>query len=170
MKKVYVDEWKKYTDVFERLISQKQVISMVKRLKKHFDISPTQINFDKYHNASASTWNLRFPSKDKISMGMVAHEVAHQLAWKKYHDNCRHTKKYQKCMKMIVNYVRKRDYWKEVYKDTTIDPDYRNKADAWEAGYKIERSIKKERKELRRADREEQMNNTVFINEVNDND
>lgn len=146
MKKVYVEEWKKYSDVFEREINQKQVVSMVKRFKKHFVIPFTQIDFDKYCNASASTWCLRFPSKDKISMGMVAHEVAHQFAFKKYGKNTHHNKKFKKCMSMIVNYIRKREYWKSVFKDTTINTKYRKNADTWENDYKIEREIKKERR------------------------
>ena len=152
MKKVYVDEWKMYSDVFEREINRKQCISMVKRLKKHFEIPQTQISFDKYQNASASTWHLRFPMTDKISMGMIAHEVAHQFAWKKYGENMHHNKKFKKCMSMMINYVRKREYWKDVYKDTTIDPDYRKKADGWESSYKIERAIKKIRREERQQE------------------
>ena len=110
MKKVYVDEWKDYPDVFERQITRKQVISMVKRLKKHFNIPYTQIEFTKHKNASASTWTLKFPRSERVSMGMVAHEVAHQLAHKKYDERVYHNKKFKRCMRMIVNYVRKRDY------------------------------------------------------------
>jgi hypothetical protein len=47
-----------------------------------------------------------------MSVGVLCHEVAHLLAYRKYHE-MRHNKRMYRVMRGVMNYAKKKGYWKD---------------------------------------------------------
>jgi predicted SprT family Zn-dependent metalloprotease len=116
--KVYEEEWHNYSDLYDMYTSTTSTKKIVQKLTRHFKIyTVNNIYFTKRRKASASRYGRYIVfSKDKVCLGLIAHEVAHHLAWKRFpRKDVKHCRKFKSSMKIVVKYIRKKNMWKDKF-------------------------------------------------------
>ena len=146
LKRVYLNEWEQYADLYEKQVSQEDARKIVKKLRRHFKIPVYKqgLAFTNRSGGRASEYGITLPNSQLIQLGLIAHEVAHQVAWEKY-GLVHHNKKYKRSMKKIVNYIRKKDYWSDSI-PFTLDMEYRKNIPAWKYSYERRYQMRKSQK------------------------
>ena len=112
--KFYDAEIEEFAEEYRMFVpTQREVQSIVNKLARHYKIRPIQVKFKKHTPNGGTCWySLRLISfhREKTSIGIICHEVAHQLL---YDQTGRrgHTKKLMTRIRRLINYCRKMDYW-----------------------------------------------------------
>lgn len=111
----------KFRDVREVKVSNAQAEMMVMKLARHFKLPIRFVEFYNYRTALAMKWGARIRLWHNPNVRIISHEVCHFLCWKKFPDKkVRHgTKRWYRQMKIITNYAKKKNYWKEEFERRT---------------------------------------------------
>lgn len=131
--KCYERDWHENANAWKRHCDFQQANKVVKKLRRHFKV-PWECNgmaadfIKKQRKGTASYYTNRItlPSKN-ISLGMIAHEIAHLVHKKRYNDHG-HNKKFMKALKIVNNYVKYQNYY-----DSIIDWKIESKHRKYEA-------------------------------------
>lgn len=110
----YRKERVEFSQYYERKLPSprwKSSRMIIEKLYKHFKLGNP--NMDYTSGWRHSSWS---PSRilinyEHASFGLIAHEVAHGLAYKKYGTNVGHTKKHKIQMKRILRYLEKKKFF-----------------------------------------------------------
>lgn len=105
------DEFKQYYDMKLPSPRWNSVQIVVKKLYKHYGLNPSFIDWTTGRNHSKWSLNRILINLSHASFGLIAHEVAHGLAYKKYGCNVGHTKKHKIQMKRILAYLKKKKFF-----------------------------------------------------------
>ena len=117
--KTYYEDWEENECAWKRRANWKEANKVMKKLRRHFkipwDSDGQSALFVNNRKGSASVYGNRINlPKNNISLGMMAHEVAHIVQHKKY-NNIGHNKKFKKALKIVNNYIKRKNYFdKEV--------------------------------------------------------
>jgi len=105
--KHYMTEHEQYTAHYERKYPTPQEANKyVKKILRHFKISATcEFCNDKNGQAMLLSNHLRFP-RQNISLGLICHEIAHLLAFRKYGD-CNHNRCFRSQNKRAMNWAKR---------------------------------------------------------------
>jgi len=101
--KAYLQDWN-YTKHWQTKYDKIEAYKIIKKLTRHFkiNISKNYIYFNNYKNGYAGySGYITLPKKD-ISLGMIAHELGHILAYKNGYKG--HNKKAYKYIHRIYKY------------------------------------------------------------------
>ncbi len=93
--------------------TQSDVRKIVNKLTRHYKMKPIMVKFGKHTPNGGSCWrNSRLISfhREEVSIGIICHEVAHQLLYDQT-GRCGHTKKLMTRIKRLINYCRKMGCW-----------------------------------------------------------
>ena len=114
----YMKEEKEFEEEYENiLIPDSNVNKVLNKLVRHFKLHPYQMKFWGYYLPGGSGASIEFhgsytfitlPHNPPIAV--ICHELAHDYCRIKYKTH-RHGKKMMKCMKKMIEYCRKMDYW-----------------------------------------------------------
>lgn len=112
--KFYEREVEEFKEEYEAIISsQGDVCKIVNKLTRHYKMSPITIKFGKHTPNGGTCWyksrQVSF-HREKASIGIVCHEVAHQLLYDQTGKHG-HTKKLMTRIRRLNNYCRKMNYW-----------------------------------------------------------
>ena len=103
--------WKTENDMKTSNIHAEMI---VKKLTKHFKLPFRNVWFHG-HRDSGRVWscgNMRLSNNPSVHV--ICHEVCHLLCWKKHDKHPQHgSKKWLRQLKIVHNYVIKKNYWKE---------------------------------------------------------
>ena len=103
--KYYTEENKKYKDYFNTRYNPKQAEKIIKKLSRHFKLNLAYyFNNYSWGRAGLNKKYIILP-KDNISLGLICHEVAHCLPYKR--NKKFHTKRFARVSKKVYNYARK---------------------------------------------------------------
>lgn len=109
--KHYMDEHDQYQEFYRKKYgTPKEAEKIIKKLKRHFglgfDYEFTTYGSGKYSNSWWRPEIVKLP-KDNISLGIICHETAHALDYKKWGMCNNHNKKFRTCMKRVCNFAKR---------------------------------------------------------------
>lgn len=115
VKQCHVKEWNRYSKEEEIEVQDWDVQKIVNKITRHFKLGNHSVKFRKTHTSHISKWGREIVFWHHPSFRIVCHELCHTLCWKKYPSKkIRHgTKKWQTQMKRLINYGRKKNFWKD---------------------------------------------------------
>jgi len=102
-------DFQKYYD--NKLSGYKSIEIVVEKLYKHFKLGTPYLEFTSGWRHSKWSPSRIVINSDHASYGLIAHEVGHGLAYKKYGTNVGHTKKHRTQMKRILAYLEKKKFF-----------------------------------------------------------
>jgi len=108
---IYYQDWEENGNAFKRRTCDiKKAESIVNKLRRHFKV-PGRNNFTKINGGGWANecGRLTFSKRD-ISLGVINHEIAHLVAYKRY-GTFKHDKKFKRALKIVNNYVKKKYYF-----------------------------------------------------------
>ena len=109
--KTYLIDWLENDDLYKRKLDRKNAEKVCKKLKRHFKLN-FSTEFSKRGDAGTARYyhnSIQLNGTGTISLGVINHEVAHHLAFKK--GSKKHNKVFRKCLKKCAKYIRKKNYW-----------------------------------------------------------
>ncbi|MBU0894832.1 MAG: SprT-like domain-containing protein [Nanoarchaeota archaeon] len=114
----YTKENTKWKEEKEMKVSNEQAEMIVKKLAKHFKLPIRHVYFRQCRTSTAYRFGGRIKFWNNPDIGTICHEVCHFYCWKKFGsmkgDKVRHgSKKWLNQMKIVMNYAKKKNYWKE---------------------------------------------------------
>lgn len=114
--KYYAKEREEFRAEFDNMICYDDLVIITKKLYKHFKLTNVNLETTSGRNYSrANRYRIKI-NTDDMSFGTVCHELAHvyQLQILNYkHGDRFHDKKHRKVMTRMLNYCKKKNYWKE---------------------------------------------------------
>ena len=98
-------EWKDHYE--KKYPTDKEAMKVIKRICRHFKILPT-FEFTNRSRGRAFYWRnkITLPTKN-ISLGMICHEIAHLVAFKKYGRCVGHTKKFYRKNNSVCRFAKR---------------------------------------------------------------
>ena len=112
--KFYNEEREEFGEEYDIFVpTQREVITIVNKLTRHYKMHPITVKFRKHTPNGGTCWySSRLISfhRERVSIGIICHEVAHQLLYDQTGKRG-HTKKLMTRIKRLINYCRKMDYW-----------------------------------------------------------
>ena len=108
----YEIDWKENANAWKRSSEKQEALKVCKKLARHFKLGDVTFYFDTNHTGLANgRWNtIRLPRKN-ISLGLINHEIAHLVTYKKFGNKVGHSKKFMRCLKQVNNYTKKKFYF-----------------------------------------------------------
>jgi len=111
------NKWKEQSDIE---VSNEVAKLMVKKLAKHFKLPIRYVYFRQCVTSTAYRWGGQIKLWHNPDVRIICHEVCHFLCWKKFDKKVQHgSKKWYSQMKILINYVKKKNYWKEEFERRT---------------------------------------------------
>lgn len=107
--KFYKDEKELYSEAYDKEICGREVDIVFEKLKRHYKLE-IGIRHNKRSNGAFRGWYIDVPYK--TSFGLLCHEIAHALDKKKRRKS-KHDKKLMRILGRVVNYCKKKNWWKE---------------------------------------------------------
>jgi hypothetical protein len=105
--KYYSEEHKVFPEAYEEKISEATADLYFNRLRKHYKF-PQRLEFGGRRAGTCSSYMVRLHRRD-ISVGILAHEVAHALQYKKRNQGKEigkwHTKMHRNLMRKVIAYI-----------------------------------------------------------------
>lgn len=113
----YFLEGTRYLEQYKTTLTWKECEQIHKKLRRHYKLMIGQ-----GFNHNQITYNGRICGraygsgrielgKTGMNIGTLSHEIAHLIAYKKY-KHMRHDKKLWNIMKRVMNYTKKKNYWR----------------------------------------------------------
>jgi len=119
MEKIGYYEERNHWKEFDIKVSNEHAKMIVKKLARHFKLRIYYIYFHG-RNDTGTAWNSgNMRLSQNPSVGVICHEVNHFLCWKKYGKVRHGTKRWCRQLQIIINYCRKKDFWKSEYERRT---------------------------------------------------
>lgn len=110
----YEKENSRWIEEGETKVSNEIARLMVRKLAKHFKLPIHHIYFRRGVTSTAYKWGREIKFWNNPSIKTICHEVCHFYCWKKFDKKVQHgSKKWLSQMKIIINYVKRKNYWKE---------------------------------------------------------
>jgi len=112
--KFYGKGRKEFKEEYEKILpSQIDVVKIVNKLTRHYELSPLKVTFNKRNPNTGSYWprsrRVDF-HRSIVSFGIICHEVGHHYAMEQT-GKCGHTKKLMVRIRRLVKYCRKKNFW-----------------------------------------------------------
>jgi len=108
--KFYQKERELFPEAFKEKVKDKNVQLIVNKLCRHFKLGKIKVSFYGNRVAHAYWWDITFPHNP--SFGVICHEIAHIFNRTRGLNNG-HNKKLMRTIKRLVNYCKKKNYWRE---------------------------------------------------------
>jgi len=87
--------------------TSEEATKYVWKILKHFKAQDAYYSFDNYSNGTAyGGKRMAFPKSD-ITLGMICHEIAHLLAFRKWKKCCHHNKKFQTQNRRVCRWAKR---------------------------------------------------------------
>lgn len=116
---MYEKENSRWKDQIGMKVSDAQAEMIVKKLARHFKLPIHNVYFRHGRTSTAYRFGGVIKFWHNPNIKTICHEVCHFFCWKKF-GNVRHgTKKWLSQMKIIINYAKKKNYWKEEFERRT---------------------------------------------------
>lgn len=126
--KYYQTEREKYREAYGQKLSDRQGVEIViKKLLRHFKLRDVYIHFTTGNrHSTAGNSSILINMSWGNNFGVVAHEVAHTYQRQKLYENHTqgekyHTKEHDKIFKRMVNYCKKKNWFKEEIERRTAE-------------------------------------------------
>ena len=112
--KCYHDEHIKFKEVYAKKLDYDSSEIVIQKLLKHFKIPVWQVRIRRTNKIGGGKCyrNGVIKLRWATDFGIVCHELAHFLAYRKYH-NMKHNKKMYRIMQKIINYCKRKNYWQD---------------------------------------------------------
>ena len=112
--KFYDREMEEFKEAYGIMLpSQGEVVKIVNKLTRHYKMNPMTVKFGKHTPNGGTCWyksrRISF-HREKASIGIICHEVAHQLLYDQT-GKSGHTRKLMTRVRRLNNYCRKMGYW-----------------------------------------------------------
>ncbi len=118
-----VEECSQFKNERKIELTNEQAKMMVKKLARHFKLSIKYVYFRQCRTSTAYHWGREIKFWHNPDVRIVCHEVNHFLCWKVYgteNGKARHgSKKWYRQLNKIINYAKKKNYWKEEFEKRT---------------------------------------------------
>jgi len=141
---------------FKITVSNVRAEMIVKKLSRHFKLSIRHVYFHgRRDSGTADKFGRRIRLSQNPSIGLICHEVNHFLCWKKF-SNVRHgTRRWCRQLQIILNYAKKKNYWKEEFERRTAPkskkPEPTKKEIRLKKIERLEASIKRHQTKVKRC-------------------
>jgi len=113
-KTCYDKENSKFKDEKDFKVSNEVAQMIVKKLAKHFKLPIRYVYFRQGRTSTAYKWGREIKFWNNQDVKTICHEVCHFLCWKKFDKKVQHgSKRWLSQMKIIINYCKRKNYWKE---------------------------------------------------------
>jgi len=105
---------KEFKEEYEKILpTQRDVVKIVNRLTRHYELSPLKVTFNKRKPNTGTYWTrsrrVDF-HRSVVSFGIICHEVGHHYAMEQT-GKSGHTKKLMVRIRRLVKYCRKKNFW-----------------------------------------------------------
>ena len=98
----------------EMKVTNEAAEMIVKKLSKHFKIYIRSVSFKTGGWSFAYRFGKYIRFRHNPSMRTICHEVCHLYCWDKFDKKVQHgSKKWLSQMKIVINYCKRKNYWKE---------------------------------------------------------
>lgn len=117
----YSLERKDFPEQFDRKLSWDECVIVHKKLCRHYKL-PVELRYNGRRCGVAHHYGLIELGQSGMNVGVLCHEVAHLIAYRKYRD-MKHNKKLYRVMSRVMNFSKKKLYWSdELVKRTAPRP------------------------------------------------
>lgn len=111
---MYRKENSKWKEEGEMKIPNEQAEIMTFKLAKHFKLPIRYVYFRQGRTSTAYQFGGRIKFWNNPSIRTICHEVCHFYCHKKFDKKVQHgSKKWLSQMKILINYAKRKNYWKE---------------------------------------------------------
>jgi predicted SprT family Zn-dependent metalloprotease len=110
----YFLERNRYTEQYNTQLTWKECEKIHSKLRRHYKLTGFYHNKIRYNGricGRAYGSGIIELGKNGLNIGILSHEIAHLIAYKKY-QHMRHDKKLWNIMNKVMKYTKKKNYWK----------------------------------------------------------
>lgn len=100
-----------YAEQYDKKLSWDECKIVHRKLCKHYKL-PIDLRYNGRLCGQANAYGVIKIGASGMNIGVLCHEVAHLLAYKKYR-TMKHDKKTWRVMRGIMNYAKKKNYWSD---------------------------------------------------------
>lgn len=98
-----------FGEAYGKKLNELQVTRVFKKLKRHYKIPHWLVINRKRSGGCCNRYRIELGKEP--SLGLLIHEVAHAVDFKKRRS--RHDKKFKKVMQKVFNYCKKKNWWEK---------------------------------------------------------